>query len=87
MKKFVVITLGTGLGSGFVVAYTNHEAIFLSGGLAKAKELIFGPAKEYMEENLLHIYKGKVRLLPSELSTRNAALLGASSLIWSLKES
>jgi len=70
-----------------VVAHTNPEAIFLFGGLAKAKELIFGPAKESMEENLLHIYKGKVKLLPSELSTQNAAVLGASSLIWTLKES
>jgi glucokinase len=69
-----------------VVAHTNPEAIFLFGGLALAKELIFEPAKEYMEENLLHIYKGKVKLLPSELSTQNAAVLGASSLIWSLKE-
>lgn len=81
----------TGMMLGFkladVVAHTNPEAIFLFGGLALAKELIFGPAKENMEENLLHIYKGKVKLLPSELSTQNAAVLGASSLIWSLKES
>ena len=69
-----------------VVAHTNPEAIFLFGGLALAKELIFEPAKEFMEENLLHIYKGKVKLLPSELSMQNAAVLGASSLIWSIKE-
>jgi glucokinase len=70
-----------------VVAHTNPEAIFLFGGLAQAKELIFEPVKEFMEENLLHIYRGKVKLLPSELSTKNAAVLGASSLIWSIKES
>lgn len=69
-----------------VVAHTNPEAIFLFGGLALAKDLIFEPAKEYMEENLLSIYKGKVKLLPSELSTQNAAVLGASSLIWSERE-
>jgi len=69
-----------------VVAHTNPEAIFLFGGLALAKDLIFEPAKEYMEENLLSIYRGKVKLLPSELSTQNAAVLGASSLIWSVKE-
>lgn len=69
-----------------VVAHTNPEAIFLFGGLALAKDLIFEPAKEYMEENLLSIYKGKVKLLPSELSTQNATVLGASSLIWSVKE-
>ncbi len=69
-----------------VVAHTNPEAIFLFGGLALAKDLIFEPAKEYMEENLLSVYKGKVKLLASELSTQNAAVLGASSLIWSVTE-
>jgi glucokinase len=69
-----------------VVAHTSPEAIFLFGGLARAKELIFEPARKHMEENLLSIYRNKVRLLPSELSTQNAAVLGASSLIWSLKE-
>jgi glucokinase len=65
-----------------VVAVTNPEAIFLFGGLSLAGDLIFEPAKEYMEENLLSIYKGKVKLLPSHLSTQNAAVLGASSLVW-----
>jgi glucokinase len=55
--------------------------------LALAKDLIFEPAKEYMEENLLSIYKGKVKLLPSQLSTHNAAVLGASSLVWTNKKS
>ena len=61
----------TGMMLGFkladVVAHTNPEAIFLFGGLALARDLIFEPAKQYMEENLLGIYKGKVKLLPSEL--------------------
>jgi len=59
---------------------------FVVIGLALAKDLIFEPAREYMEENLLSIYKGKVKLLASELSTQNAAVLGASSLVWSLRE-
>ena len=79
--------LHTGRMLGFkladVVAHTNPEAIFLFGGLALAEDLIFEPAKEYMEENLLSIYKGKVKLLASELSAQNAAVLGASSLVWS----
>lgn len=69
-----------------VVATTNPEAIFLFGGLALAKDLIFEPAKEYMEEHLLNIYNGKVKLLPSKLTTQNAAVLGASSLVWTSKE-
>jgi glucokinase len=80
----------TGAMLGFkladVVAHTNPEAIFLFGGLALAKELIFEPAKRHMEQNLLYIYRDKVKLLPSELSTQNAAVLGASSLVWSSLE-
>jgi glucokinase len=81
----------TGAMLGFkladVVAHTNPEAIFLFGGLALAKELIFEPAKAHMEQNLLYIYRDKVKLLPSQLTTQNAAVLGASSLIWSEMES
>lgn len=69
-----------------MVAHTNPEAIFLFGGLALAKDLIFKPTKESLEQNLLSIYKGKVKLLQSELNTQNAAVLGASSLIWSDKK-
>jgi len=66
-----------------VVSHTEPEAIFLFGGLAMAGDLIFRPAKKYMEEYLLSIYRNKVRLLPSKLNARNAAVLGASSLVWS----
>lgn len=66
-----------------VVAHTNPEAIFLFGGLALAGDILFKPAIESMEENMLVIYKGKVKLLASQLSAQNAAVLGASSLIWS----
>lgn len=64
------------------VAHTNPEAIFLFGGLAKAGDLIINPTKKHMEENLLHIYKGKVKILPSGLEDANAAVLGASALVW-----
>ena len=65
-----------------VVAHTNPEAIFLFGGLALAKDLIFEPTRKYMEENLLSVYKGKVKLLLSKLNSQNAAVLGASALVW-----
>ncbi len=77
----------TGMILGFkladVVAITNPEAIFLFGGLALAKDFILKPARESMEQNLLFIYKGKVKLLQSGLGAQNAAVLGAASLIWS----
>lgn len=65
-----------------LVLHTEPEAIFLVGGLANAEALIFEPTKKYMEENLLPLHKGKIRLLASELNNDEAGLLGAASLIW-----
>lgn len=64
------------------VAYTSPEAIFLFGGLAQAGELLFNPTLLSFEKNLLQIYKGKVKVLPSSLPENDAAILGAASLIW-----
>lgn len=64
------------------VACTSPETIFLFGGLSKAGDLLLNPTKRYMEENLFHVYKGKVKLLISELNETNVAILGASALAW-----
>ena len=64
------------------VTITSPEAIFIFGGLAKAGDLIFDPIKWYMEENMLIAFKNKVKVLPSELQNKNAAVLGASALVW-----
>ena len=64
------------------VACTSPEAIFLFGGLAKAGDLLLEPTQRYMEENLFPIYRGKVKLLLSNLQETNAAVLGASALAW-----
>ncbi len=66
-----------------VVAHTNPEAIFLFGGLSLAREFIFEPTKRALEKNLLEHYKGTVKLLPSEINSQKAAVLGASALVWS----
>ena len=65
-----------------VVTITSPEAIFLFGGLAKAGKFLFEPTQRYMEENMLYVFKDKVRLLPSGIQDRNAAVLGAAALIW-----
>ncbi len=64
------------------VAITSPEAIVFYGGLARAGELLLHPVRESFEENLLHLYKGKIRLLSSGLPEANAAILGASALGW-----
>lgn len=64
------------------IAYTSPEAIFLFGGLALSGDYILKPTKKYMEDNLLKIFKNKVRLEISGLMGKNAAVLGAAALIW-----
>lgn len=63
------------------VAHTNPEAIFLMGGLANAGKFIFEPTKQYMEENLMPIFKNKIKILPSILDFQDASIVGASSLV------
>ncbi len=64
------------------VAHTSPEAIFLLGGLANAKELILEPTIRSMEENLLPIFRNKVKIMLSALSDVNAGVMGASALAW-----
>jgi glucokinase len=64
------------------VAHTGPEAIFLSGGLAAAGELLLSPTRRYLEEFLFAPYKGKVKLLLSELPEGSGAVLGAAALAW-----
>jgi glucokinase len=63
-------------------AVTSPEAIIFFGGLSLAGDYILKPAKKYMEENILHIYKNKISLMLSALTHKNAAVLGASALVW-----
>lgn len=62
--------------------FSHPEAYFLLGGLAKAGKWIFEPTRKHMEDNLLPFYKGKVKLLPSGMMNKNAAVLGAAALVW-----
>jgi len=75
------------LGEAFAdfVTFSAPEAIILFGGLSKAGDLIMHPIVENMEKNLLNIWKGKVKVLFSELKEADAAVLGASALAWEIK--
>ena len=70
------------LGEAFAnfIAFSSPKAIILFGGLAKAGDLILKPIKEAMDRNTLNIYKGKVKIMFSELKESDAAVLGASAL-------
>lgn len=67
--------------------FSHPEAYFLLGGLAKAGKWIFDPTREHLEKNLLPFYQGKVKLLPSGMMDKNAAILGAAALVWNNTES
>jgi glucokinase len=68
------------------VMFSSPEAIILFGGVIKAGDLIMKPTKENMEKNLLPIFQNKVRLIFSELKEADAAILGASALVWELEK-
>ena len=68
------------------VMFSSPEAVVLFGGVIKAGDLLMGPTKEHMEKNLLPIFQNKVKLIFSELKEADAAILGASALVWEMKE-
>ena len=67
------------------VTFSSPEAFVLFGGLTKSGDLIMKPVKESLDKNILGCYKGKVKVLVSELKESDAAILGASALGWEAK--
>jgi len=81
--KFTGQILGEALAN--FVMFSSPEAIILFGGVIKAGKLLMDPVKKHMEKNLLPIFQNKVKLLFSELKESDAAILGASALVWEIK--
>lgn len=77
MEKFVVIFVGTGLGSGIVVGV---ELIYVHDGFAG--DLFFRLTYLGMEGAMMGIFKNKVKLIPSGLELGNSAILVVSALVW-----
>ncbi|MCK5088065.1 MAG: ROK family protein [Melioribacteraceae bacterium] len=78
--KFTGKLLGEALADA--VAYLRPEAIVIFGGLAQAGKILFDPVKKHLENNLLKVHKGKIKIVTSGLPKGDAAVLGASALIW-----
>ena len=74
------------LGRSFAdfIAFSAPEAIVLFGGLARAKEFLLKPIEDAMNANVLPLWKGKVKIVFSQLKESDAAILGASALGWEL---
>lgn len=82
--RFTGQILGEALAN--FVMFSSPEAIILFGGVIKAGDLLMQPTREHMEKNLLPIFQDKVKLVFSELKEADAAILGASALVWDLRE-
>lgn len=74
-----------GLALANAIMFSSPEAIILFGGLTKAGDLILNPTREHMEANLIQVFQNKVKLLISHLKESDAAILGASALVWEMK--
>jgi glucokinase len=64
------------------ITFSSPEAVFLFGGLVKAGELLLAPVRKYVDQNVMPIFRGTVKILPSSVSESNAAVLGAAALAW-----
>ncbi len=63
-------------------AITSPKAFVFFGGVANAGDFLLRPLHKYLEANLLNIYQNKISLLLSGLPGSDAAILGASALVW-----
>ena len=70
------------LGIANSVIFSSPETIFLFGGLAQAGEALFEPVRKYADELVQPVFRGTFTIQPSGLPEAQAAILGASALIW-----
>lgn len=89
LAKEVFDYTGTILGEALadMTVFSSPEAFIIFGGLAKSGELLLKPLREAMDRNMLNIFKGKPKVILSELKEADAAVLGASALGWEAKRS
>ena len=76
--------LGRALGD--FVKFSSPQAIVLFGGLTKSREFFHDEMVKAMNDNLMQIWKGQIQILYSQLKESDAAILGASSMVWSPDE-
>ena len=69
-----------------MVACFSSEIIILFGGLAEAGDLLLIPTIESFENNLLNIYRNKIKIEISDIQEGMSAIFGAASLINNSKQ-
>ncbi len=81
--EFTGEILGEALANA--VMFSSPEMIVLFGGLTKAGDLLMTPTVASMEANLIQVFKNKVKVVYSNLKESDAAILGASALVWDIE--
>lgn len=74
-----------GMALANTVIHTSPEAVFLFGGPVAAGDILLNPTRESMEAHLLPSFRNKVRILTSQLPEGDAAIIGASALVYAQK--
>lgn len=87
LAKDIFEYTGTILGEAFanMMVFSSPAAFIIFGGLSKSGELLLKPLRAAMDRNMMGIFKGKAKVLLSELKEADAAVLGASALGWEAK--
>lgn len=65
-------------------AFSSPEAYVFFGGLTKAGDLLMEPLKAAYDEYVMPIFRGKAKMLVSQLDDAKAAVLGAAALAWKI---
>ena len=77
---FTAQTLGSALAD--YACFSSPAAYILFGGIAQYGAPFAAKVKSYMEQHILNIYQNKIEIRVSALHDKNAAVLGACSLVW-----
>jgi len=70
-----------GIALANAVVFSSPEAIFLTGGIVNAGEILLKPTRESFVKHKLFVYKNKIPILRSQLNENDAAILGAAALV------
>lgn len=87
LAKDIFDYTGTILGQAFadMIAFSSPQAIILFGGLSKSGDLLLKPINEALNNSVMPIFRGKTKVILSEMRESDAAVLGASALGWEAK--
>lgn len=69
-----------------IATILNPETFIIAGGVANMGDLLLTPTREYFENQLMPMYKGKIKIIRSNMSNGQAAILGAASLVYEMNK-